>query len=212
MNINKIQCRHREKIIHVYIINYIILNQDIMNHIMLYSSIHIIKKYIQTSKTARKLLFNRHFWLNKFNHDKLPLLYYIYYNKYPNELFWIKEYLKTYSIVSNLNSILLTYDKFKLNPFTVNIEIEINENLSWLSLNFNQKIQHSYDLYATFIDEYTTCILGIELQSSQCFIFYSVYDTNDVCFIITMMIPPDQYSLYLRKMMYYLPNHEFKIT
>lgn len=94
MNINKIQCRHRKKIIHVHIINYIILNQDIMNHIMLYSSIHMIKKYIQTSKSARKLLFNRHFWLDKFNHDKLPLLYYIYYNKYPNELFLDKRIFK----------------------------------------------------------------------------------------------------------------------
>ena len=66
MNIVIYQCQNNIKL---RIIDYIYLNDDVLNLIMLYSPISIIRKYIQTSKQARKLLLNHDFWIKKFNYD-----------------------------------------------------------------------------------------------------------------------------------------------
>ena len=193
----------------VQITDYIYLNEDIIYDIMLYCPIYMIRKYIQTCKFANKILTNKLFWIKKFHKDGVSLLYYRYYNLYPINIYWIKEYMKCYKIKNNIN-ILLEKNKLK-NQCIISVKIAMYQDLSWLSTEYNYKINKQLNFHESLINESYKTILFIEYFENRAFINYIVYDDDGECFNVVLDIPFNQYNTYLELLMYYLVEHKFKL-
>lgn len=207
MNIVIYQCQNNIKL---RIIDYIYLNDDVLNLIMLYSPISIIRKYIQTSKQARKLLLNHDFWIKKFNYDQLMIYKYMYYNTYPKNLYWIKEYTKCHYVKSCLSKILPKYHSHHYNnyPLCIEYKIPIDTDLSWISFNFNHRIQHTITTYHHLLRT-KNLYLCIQKSGIQTYI-YCIIDLDDD-FNITKSIKPDKFDYYMQKMIYFLYPHSYKL-
>lgn len=208
MNIVIYQCQNNIK---VRVIDYIYLNDDVLNHIMLYSSIHVIRKYIQTSKQARKLLLNHDFWIKKFNYDHVKIYKYLYHSVYPKNLFWIKEYNICYYVKTKLSELLPLYHghQYDYYPLCIQYKIPVETDLSWISFNFNHKIQHALTTYHHLLRT-KKIYLCIQKAGIQTFI-YCIIDLEIDDFNITKTIKPDKFEYYMQKMIYFLYPHRYQL-
>lgn len=205
MNVIIYQC-HK---ITLRVIDYIYLNEDIMNHIMLYCPISIIRRYLQTCKMSHKLL-NNHFWIKKFNHDQLPILYYQYELRYPADIYWIKEYIKCYNIINEANELLYNFTLQSDYTKYISVKIKIHENISWLDEKFNNQIQKVYQYFYILWDDESHVVLSIENYNNQYTLQYVVYNDDLICFKISIpIITPKNFLI---KLMYYLSDYKFKLV
>jgi hypothetical protein len=214
MNIVTYKSYINKKIINVNIIDYIFLNDDVMNHIMLYSEIYMIRKYIQTCKNTRLLLHNNKFWHDKFTHDNLVIFNYLYFQIYPKEIMWIRAYMESYKINIKLNHYMNLYNKHSYDkyPYGIRIKIPIDYDLSWISINFGNKIKQALSLYYTLIIDEAYAYLSLNICQTQIYMAYNVTDEwcNDY-FCIHKYIKNDKYKWYLQKMLYFLADFKFKV-
>jgi len=207
MNIKICRSNH----IKITVIDYIYLNDDILNIIMLYSNIYVIKKYLQTCKQARKLLDNNHFWIKKFNYDNILIYQYLYHNTYPSKIYWVKEYIKCYKLNHQLANFITIYNNRDINGYHIIIQTKIpyDIDLSWISFNFNEKIKYYNKYHHLF--ESNIAYLTIEKLGLSAYIVYCVGDDYDNIFNINKSIKSYEYEKYLQKMMYYLSGYKFKL-
>jgi hypothetical protein len=214
MNIVRYKSYINKKIINVNIIDYIFLNQDVMNHIMLYSEIYMIRKYIQTCKNARLLLHNNKFWQDKFIYDNLVIFNYLYFHIYPKDIMWIRAYMKSYKINIKLNHYMNFYNQYSYDkyPYSIRVRIPIDYDLSGLSINFNAKIKQALSLYYTLIMDESHAYISLNVVHNGPYIIYNVSDEycNDY-FFIHKNIKHEKYKWYLQKMLYFLQDFKFKI-
>lgn len=205
MNIISYECKN----VTVHITDYIYLNEDIMNHIMLYCPIHIIRRYLQTCKMSLKLL-NDYFWIKKFNHDQLPILYHQFTLKYPVDVYWVKEYIKCYKIIHDSNHLLKKFSSQSDYDKYISVKLSIDDGVEWLDEQFNTKIQKSYQYHHMLLDDDSHAILSIKNHNGIYCINYITYNEDLICFRINMTI--ENPRNYLQKMMYYLFNYKFKLS
>lgn len=180
------------------------LNHDVINNIILYCPIHVIRRFLQTCKS---ITLDNHFWITKFQHDKIPLLYYEYNHKYP--VYWINEYTKCYKINHEyhilLNKINIRSEWCK----SINVKLSIDDDMSWLDKNFNRDVQKHYIKYHMFLEDDPNdndVILTIDENK----ISYDVYNQDCICISVYLTIT--DYKKYLIKIMYYLFGYKFKVN
>jgi hypothetical protein len=174
---------------------------------MLYCPIYIIRRYLQTCTMALKLL-NDYFWIKKFNHDQLPILYHQYTLKYPVDIYWIKEYIKCYKINHDSNQLLKKFNQSDYAKY-ISVKLSIHKSVEWLDESFNTKIQQAYQYYHMLLNDDSHAVLSIENDGIYS-IKYTTYNEDIICFnIIMSIVKPENY---LQKMMYYLFNYKFKLS